>query len=186
LFIFNILGVVMICVAVGIGFCVRFINGAEAEGPETILVGALCILFDVTYRVQQSNGHWISPFGGGNLFFVPVWGIGAIWMVVGTVKCFTNPAPIGILGIAIVSVLVVAAFGLALLQIICSERPNFSKFIAGLSAKEGGGSSSSSPRIKSKNIRCPECDLPCKSAELRDGKCPWCGASVEESLHENR
>ena len=178
--IFNILGAVMVIVGVGIAFGVRFITGTSADGPgdgpEMILMGSLSIFFDVTYRTRQSDGHWISPFGGGNLFFIPVWGIGAVWLVVGIVYCFTQPIPGGPLGLTLIGLLIALALGLAALQIALSERPNFSKFIGEMNSDTSDERSPPRSNRTMKRIPCPACDLPCD--DVADGKCPWCGVKL--------
>ena len=177
---FNIVGIVMLVVAVVIGAGVREIAGATAEGPEMILMGALAILFDVTYRVRQPEGHWISPFGGGNIMFIPVWLLGASWFVVGIVYSCTRPVPLGLLGLGMIALLVVAALGLAVFQLIRCDRPDFWQFAAAEKSSASNEPATPQPKKERSDRRCPACKLPAKSAELDNGKCPWCGASVSE------
>ncbi len=163
--IFNIVGAVMVIVSVALACGVSLLIGSQADGPIMILVGSVCIFFDVSYRIRQPSGHWLSPFGGGHIIFLPVWLIGSISMVAGIVKLFTRPEPIGLLGIAIVTLLVVAALGLTALQLIHLQI--------------GGIAPTGAPRPKNGVIRCPQCNMPTESEKLMDGSCPWCGASVE-------
>jgi hypothetical protein len=179
--VFNILGAVMLIVAVAIGFGVRIVTGTLADGvgdgPEMILMGSSCVFFDVTYRLRQPNGHWISPSGGGNIFFIPIWGIGAVWMVVGVIYCFTRPLLGDWLAFGLIGVLVAGALCLTGLQIAFTDRPNFSK----LFADQSDESPATRPKsTKARTQRCPACNLPYESHELEDGKCPWCDESLEK------
>jgi hypothetical protein len=180
--ILNILGGVMVIVAVALAYGIRVVTGTAndgpGDGPEMILIGSIAVFFDVTYRIRQPNGHWISPFGGGNLFFIPVWGIGAIWIVVGTIYCFTRPLQLGLLGLTLTGLLIAGALGLAVVQMARCDRPNFSKFITGLNSKTSDENTTPHPKSARREFPCPACNLPCQTRDIKDGKCPWCGASV--------
>src|SRR6476661_7289775 len=108
----------MVLAAVLLGMAVNWMIGSEAEGPAMILMGALCIFFDVSYRMRTPTGHWIIPWGGGHVMFIPVWILGVCWFIVGAVKLKTNPAPIGMFGGLFIGILIVVALGLTIVQII--------------------------------------------------------------------
>src|ERR1700722_12196694 len=127
---FNILGAVMMFVAGGITIGVRYLTGMSADGPEAILFASMCIFFDVTYRTREPNGHWISPFGGGNIFFIPVWGFGCVMVVVGIAQCFTRDIQVDWLGLGLIGLLVAVALALTMVQLVYCHHSNFAKLFA--------------------------------------------------------
>lgn len=179
---FNILGAVMIFVALGVTIGVRHLTGMSTDGPdhgpETIMFASMCIFFYVTYRTRQSDGHWISPFGGGNIFFIPVWGIGCVWVVVGIVQSFTRDIPVNALGLGLIGLLITVALGLTMVQLIFCDYSNLAKLFAGSNSEPGDERILSKGRTVQGERRCPECKLPFKDEDLMGGRCPSCGQFV--------
>jgi hypothetical protein len=92
LLIFNIPGITMFLIAGAITLGVKRIPGFPVgQGPPTFLLGVLCIVFDLVYRLRNWKKYashwalWIHPARGGALFLLPVWGFGLLWVVLGII-----------------------------------------------------------------------------------------------------
>ena|SRR5437588_9359980 len=49
------------------------------EGTEWMLFGTagiISFIWDLTYRIINSGGHWWVPNMGGHLYYIPVWLLG--------------------------------------------------------------------------------------------------------------
>lgn len=121
--IFNILAVVFVFTSFASTLGICWCAGIPAESSlGSLMMGVLCILLDATYRIQQPNGHWISPLGGGSVFFLPVWLIGIFWTIGGLVSSVTNPATMHGLGLVITALVVLlGALGLTAFQMARSD-----------------------------------------------------------------
>jgi hypothetical protein len=81
--IFNLPGMLMVAIALGIASGIGQLFGTSAEGPSMIIAGLLCAAIDLIYRVRRSGRRWLHPNFGGALFFIPVWILGIVWLVLG-------------------------------------------------------------------------------------------------------
>jgi hypothetical protein len=79
----NYIGFIICALAFGIAFGVGYLLGIGGEGPLMVIAGPLVMTFDLTYRLFAKDGHWIDPQRGGSLFFIPLWCLGALWLVLG-------------------------------------------------------------------------------------------------------
>lgn len=87
--IFNIPGAVMVIVAALIAFGIKntvpnFPVG-HGNGPMMLILGPLCIAFDLLYRWKKHPGYWFHPAGGGSIILIPVWVLGVLWTILGAV-----------------------------------------------------------------------------------------------------
>src|SRR5262249_22480602 len=89
---FNWLGLGMVIGAVGIAMVVSGTVTGEWDsfGAAGFFVcGCLALAVDLSYRVTQfrEDGRWrfLKPNTGGSFCFIPVWGIGVVWLIVGAV-----------------------------------------------------------------------------------------------------
>jgi hypothetical protein len=88
--IFNVRALVMCAIAFAIAFGVGHVVGFSKEGPLMCVAGPLAVALDLTYRLKAQNGHLWRPGGGGSLFYLPVWGFGILWTVLGVVYTVTG------------------------------------------------------------------------------------------------
>ena len=174
--VFNIVGMVMALAAIFFGMGLGCITGTKGDAI-FVVIGSLTVLFDVTYRVQQPSGHWMSPSGGGNIMFVPVWVIGVFWLATAIYLMWTLPSTIEPLAAAIAGLVGVASLALVVWQLARCRRAAFWK----IGEEEPNSDNQGTPRTgrDASERRCPSCNLPAKSEEFEDGKCPWCGINVD-------
>jgi hypothetical protein len=64
-----------------LGICALF--GTSAEGPVMATAGILLIPMDLSWRLRQKERDLFNHKKGGNLFYVPVWVMGVVWMALG-------------------------------------------------------------------------------------------------------
>jgi len=83
--IFNYVGIIMTIAAFAIAFGVGALFGTDAEGPLMLMAGILLFATDLTYRLNQRDQNLFAPHRGGSLFFLPAWGFGAFWFLLGIV-----------------------------------------------------------------------------------------------------
>ncbi len=83
--IFNLPGIVFVVISFAIAFGVGHLAGTTAEGPLMMIAGPLCILMDLLYRLTRPERRLFHPSFGGAIFFIPVWALGALWLVLGIV-----------------------------------------------------------------------------------------------------
>src|SRR5258708_13758541 len=77
--IFNIVGMVMLCVALVIGAVIAIaLHRFNYNSPLFLVAtGFFMILLDLWYRATRGEGSFLHPRRGGQYFFIPVWIIGA-------------------------------------------------------------------------------------------------------------
>jgi hypothetical protein len=80
--IFNGPGILMVAVALAIASGIGQLAGTSAEGPPMIIAGLSCAAMDLVYR-RRSGHRWLHPSFGGSVCFIPVWMLGAAWLVLG-------------------------------------------------------------------------------------------------------
>jgi hypothetical protein len=101
--IFNGLGLAFIGIGLAVSILVGNAIGISGEGPQMLLLGPVVALSDLAYRLMHKNGHWFWPSCGGQLFCLPVWFFGVLWVVFGLVDTFRgasaetvgSPSPAG-------------------------------------------------------------------------------------------
>lgn len=76
----NAAGFLILAVSFGTAFGVGWIAGFNDEGRLMVVGGALVALIDFGFRTTRENGHWFYPSRGGELFFLPVWLFGVLWV----------------------------------------------------------------------------------------------------------
>jgi hypothetical protein len=81
--IINLAGIAILAVSLGAAFGIEHWIGKTSEGLLMIIAGPLAIVGDLTYRWWYSEGRWFHPGAGGALFFLPIWGFGILWLVLG-------------------------------------------------------------------------------------------------------
>ena len=81
--IFNLLGI-----AFAVAMSVRAAAGIESEGATMLILGPVVLAIDLGYRLVRRDGHWFSPSRGGQLFFLPLWLFGVLWIVLGAVYLY--------------------------------------------------------------------------------------------------
>jgi hypothetical protein len=86
--IFNFVGLGMLAACFGFAFGVGWLFGITDEAPLMLIAGPLVFFCDLLYRGKhaQNEGWWYRPRSGGQLFFVPLWAFGIIWMILGTFR----------------------------------------------------------------------------------------------------
>jgi hypothetical protein len=83
--IFNLPGILMAAIGLGIAMGIGHLTDTAAEGPLMIIAGPLCTAMDLVYRLKHPERRWFHPSSGGALFFIPLWLLGVIWLVLGIV-----------------------------------------------------------------------------------------------------
>jgi hypothetical protein len=83
LFIYNIPGLVVVALAFGIAIGAGWVTGVQDEGRLTLIGGVLTLAFDMAYRLLKKGGDLLTGSKGGSLFFLPAWGFGVFWIVLG-------------------------------------------------------------------------------------------------------
>lgn len=83
--IFNLVRIVICAIAFGIAFVVGHLMGTSAEGSLMIIAGPIVAILDLVYRAKYGDGNWFIPEKGGSLFFLPAWGLGVLWLVLGII-----------------------------------------------------------------------------------------------------
>ncbi len=81
----NWTGAIMFAIAFGIAVGLGHLVGLTAEGPMMIMAGPPCLGMDLAYRARYGGKRLFHPECGGSLFFLPVWVLGIVWMVLGSV-----------------------------------------------------------------------------------------------------
>jgi hypothetical protein len=81
--IFNLPGILMVAIALGIASGIGQLAGSSAEGPSMVIAGLSCAAMDLVYRARRSGRRWLHPNFGGALCFIPVWVLGIVWLVLG-------------------------------------------------------------------------------------------------------
>jgi hypothetical protein len=86
LFIFNWIGVV--CLAVGFGAMAFFSHatGIKSEPKLMLVLGPVSMVVDLAYRLLRRDRDLVSPTKGGQLFFIPIWVFGLLWIILGGVR----------------------------------------------------------------------------------------------------
>lgn len=82
---FNLIGLGMLAVSCVTGLVVTQLLGASGNAPFMLIAGPIALACDAIYRWRHPAGHWLHPNGGGSFCFVPVWVVGMLWLVLGTV-----------------------------------------------------------------------------------------------------
>jgi hypothetical protein len=81
----NLPGMVICGLAFGMAFGIGYLVGTSDEGPLMIIAGPLCTAMDTFVRLRKAGRRWFHPEAGGNLFFIPIWLLGIVWLVLGLV-----------------------------------------------------------------------------------------------------
>jgi hypothetical protein len=101
--VFNFPGIGMLIVGGFLAAGAELLFGFRAEPPFMVVLGLAVLPMDVAYRLHLSRDSaplraslqtrarsmgldWIRPTRGGSLFFVPVWALGALWLVLGAYR----------------------------------------------------------------------------------------------------
>ncbi len=92
LIIFNWLGVAFVGIGIGLSTAASFVFGIHSEGGLMMILGPAVLVSDLSYRLFHKNGHWFWPSRGGNLFFLPAWMFGMLWLVLGGVYLYRGDA----------------------------------------------------------------------------------------------
>src|SRR5947207_11185728 len=95
---FNLLGLGMLILSGAIGLGVRYLLGASGEAAFMLTAGPIALLLDVPYRLLSPSGHWLSPTGGGNFLFIPIWFYATCWCIFGTLYAVLGHEELGIWG----------------------------------------------------------------------------------------
>ncbi|HYT88818.1 MAG TPA: hypothetical protein VEL76_08930 [Gemmataceae bacterium] len=96
--IFNLLGAVFFLILVMASFLIQHFFGkwGPVDPVGDFVLGSLTVLLDGGYRATcfREQGRWrfLSPSTGGHLFFIPVWGFGVVWILVGCYALATDRA----------------------------------------------------------------------------------------------
>jgi hypothetical protein len=90
--IFNFIGLLFVAIAFGVAYVVSGSALGEWHGDNALsyyLLGTLTLGLDLAYRKfrsnDQSSSQFFRPSEGGHLFFIPVWMIGALWIILGAI-----------------------------------------------------------------------------------------------------
>jgi hypothetical protein len=103
LIVFNYPGLAMILVGGLVAFGGGHVLGVQGEPPLMIVLGVVVAALDVAYRLHRAQEtarrgasfvdraagmglDWVRPNRGGSLFFLPAWGLGALWIVLGVAR----------------------------------------------------------------------------------------------------
>jgi hypothetical protein len=86
--IFNALGLAFIGIGFAVAMSIRAVAGIESEGATMLILGPVVAATDLIFRLSHRDGHWFSPRRGGQLFFLPVWMFGVLWIVLGAVYLY--------------------------------------------------------------------------------------------------
>lgn len=82
--IINGIGFAICAVGFGVSFAVcHFIFHSTSEGLFMVIAGPIVSALDVIYRMKTQRDKWSLAEGGGQLFWIPVWAFGLIWVAVG-------------------------------------------------------------------------------------------------------
>jgi hypothetical protein len=90
--IFNFIGLGICAVAFGVAFVVGMLLGNSDENAVMLVAGPVAFVCDLLYRNRrkQIDGWWWGPRLGGQLFFIPVWLFGLLWMGIATFRLLLN------------------------------------------------------------------------------------------------
>ena len=108
LIIFNVPGLAMIAAGLLVAFGWGHLKHVDSEPLFMIILGMVAGTLDVAYRfyreredaarresawerAQAMGLDWLRPSTGGSLFYVPVWGLGVLWIVLGTSRLAHGP-----------------------------------------------------------------------------------------------
>lgn len=80
--IFNLVGIAIFAVSFGLATALGNVFGHTSEGLLMTIAGPLSVALDLAYR-KFVGKHWTRPGAGGSLFFLPVWGLGILWTILG-------------------------------------------------------------------------------------------------------
>jgi hypothetical protein len=82
---FNWLGLLEAAAGFAAGWAVCDMVGSESNGLIGVIGGPLTAMMDLVHRVEKRRSLWRGS-GGGRLFFLPVWMLGAFWLGAGVVQ----------------------------------------------------------------------------------------------------
>jgi hypothetical protein len=88
----NLPGAVICGLAFAAAFGVGYLVGTSEEGSLMILAGPLCTVMDSSFRMRKAERRWFHPDAGGNLFFIPIWLLGIVWLALGIVDTIRGQA----------------------------------------------------------------------------------------------
>lgn len=89
---FNIIGVIILAISIGVAFGVTSLLGITAEGPWMIIAGLIASVLDAAYRIYKGGNALFHPKRGGQLCFIPVWLFGVVWTILGVVYIIRGQA----------------------------------------------------------------------------------------------
>jgi hypothetical protein len=100
---FNYRGLAMLLAGGLVAFGGGRLLRTSAEPPLMVILGLVVGALDVGYRLHRGRAavsrnaslweraqtmglDWVRPNTGGSLFFLPTWGFGVLWVVLGAVR----------------------------------------------------------------------------------------------------
>lgn len=78
---FNLVGIVMFLVAMGIGIALSTLVAGGAEGPGMMVAGPLLVGLDLGYRRHRGLARFDRR--GGTFVYLPLWAWGLFWFALG-------------------------------------------------------------------------------------------------------
>ncbi len=81
--IFNIPGLIFLALGAGAAFGLQHLTGTTGEGPWMVIAGPIIACADLFYRIKLGGKHLFHPRCGGHAFFIPIWVMGALWVMIG-------------------------------------------------------------------------------------------------------
>jgi hypothetical protein len=122
--IFNIIGLVMVLLALAVAFVLTRLFGSSDENHFIILTAVVAILCDVVYRWRHPAGHWFSPSRGGSLFFLPVWLFGLFAIGWSVTHILTGESPSNLMIWITVGVVALILLGIGIATAPPAEAPS--------------------------------------------------------------
>lgn len=75
----------------GISYVVGLVVGHTGEDILMVIAGPLLFVCDAVFRRRHTTGPsdtkwWYHYRRGGQLFFIPIWAMGTVWMLLGAFR----------------------------------------------------------------------------------------------------
>jgi hypothetical protein len=126
--IFNLIGLLMLAISFGLAYGITRLFGTSDSFVFMSIGGVLTVICDVAYRWLSPTGHWFSPGGGGSVFFLPLWLLGALALAYSLTEVLTGEPPTNLaiwitLGVVLVVLIVVGIAKLPPEESAPSEAP---------------------------------------------------------------
>ena len=88
--IFNFIGLAMVGACFAIAYVFGWVTSSTGEDVLMVIAGPLLFICDMLYRRKRTVGTegqwWYHHRRGGQLFFIPIWVFGLLWMLLGTFR----------------------------------------------------------------------------------------------------